>query len=288
MTWASMEPSVVLDGLAYPESLRWHEDRLWFSDVHDGRIWAMTEDGQAEPVVRVVQQPGGLGWLPDGRLLVVSMLSHALLRLDDDGLTEVCDLERFSLHPWNDMAVTADGRAYIGNYGYDAEGGDEPAGARMVCVEPDGESWVVAEQMLFPNGSVVLPGAGDAADVLLVAETFGQRISAYDLESDGSLANPRVWADLRPNVPDGICLDAEGALWVADPVYNGLMRVLEHEGVVEWVPTGGRSVYSCALGGSDGRTLFVCTGQSTNPAKTMTLRSGHIEAVRVGVPAPGS
>ncbi|MCU0310248.1 MAG: SMP-30/gluconolactonase/LRE family protein [Acidimicrobiales bacterium] len=282
MTWAPGEPSVVLDGLAYPESPRWHDGRLWFSDVHDGRVWAMTEDGQAEPVVRMTEQPGGLGWLPDGRLLVVSMLDHALLRLDDDGLTEVCDLERFSLHPWNDMVVTGEGRAYIGNYGYDAERGDEPAGARMVCVEPDGEAWVVAEQLLFPNGAVVVPH--ELTPLLLVAETFGQRISAYHLEPDGSLSNPRVWADLRPNVPDGICLDAEGALWIADPVYNGVMRVHVDEGIVAWIPTGDRSVYSCALGGSDGRTLFLCTGRSTNPAKTTAMRAGCIEAVRVEVP----
>jgi sugar lactone lactonase YvrE len=281
------EITVLLDGLLLPECPRWHDDRLWFSDMHDGRVWAMTEAGQTEPMVRVVDQPGGLGFLPDGRLLVVSMLGHALLRLDDDGLTEVVDLERFSLHPWNDLAVTADGRAYIGNYGYDVERGDEPAGARMVCVEPDGEAWVVAEQLLFPNGAVVHPGDG-TTEVLLVGETFGQRISAYDIEGDGSLSNPRVWADLRPNVPDGMCLDASGAVWVADPVFNGVMRVEEGQGVVQWVSTGEQSAYGCALGGSDGRTLYVCTGRSTNPAKTGDLRSGRIEAVRVDVPAPPS
>jgi sugar lactone lactonase YvrE len=282
MTSTPIEPSVVIDGLAYPECPRWHDGRLWFSDVHDRRVWAMTEDGQAESVLQMSDQPGGIGWLSDGTMLVVSMLDHALLRLDGDGLSEVCDLGRFSPHPWNDLAVTAEGRAYVGNYGYDPERGDEPAGARMVCVEPDGEAWVVAEQMLFPNGTVVVPHP--ETPLLLVAETFGQRISAYRLEPDGSLSSPRVWADLRPNVPDGICLDAEGALWVADPVYNGVMRVHVDEGIVAWVPTGDRSVYSCALGGSDGRTLFLCTGQSTNPARTKAMRAGRVEAVRVEVP----
>ena len=283
----SVRPTVMLDGLALPKCPRWHEGRLWFSDIHDGRVWAMTEDGQAEPVITIDDQPGGLGWLPDGRLLVVSMLGQALLRLDDDGLTEVADLERFSLHPWNDMVVTPQGRAYVGNYGHDAERGDEPAGAQMVCIEPDGEAWVVAEQLLFPNGATVLEQP-DGLSTLLVAETFGQRISAYDLESDGSLSNARVWADLRPNVPDGICLDAEGALWVADPVYNGVMRIVPAEGTVDWVSTGDRSAFSCVLGGSDRRTLFITTGLSTNPAKTMTNRAGRIEAVRVRVPAAGS
>lgn len=277
-------PTVLLDGLALPECPRWHDGRLWFSDMHDGRIWAMAEEGQAEPVASVVDQPGGLGWLPDGRLVVVSMLGRKLLRHDGDGFVEVCDLSRFADHPWNDMAVTADGRAYIGNYGYDVDRGDEPAGACVVCVEPDGEAWVVAEQLLFPNGTAVVrrPGRPDA---LLVAETFGQRISAYDLQADGSLANPRVWADLRPNVADGMCVDAEGAVWVADPVQNGVMRVVEGAGAVEWLSTGDRSAFACALGGSDGRTLYVCTGESTNPAKTLVNRSGRIEAFRVPVPA---
>jgi sugar lactone lactonase YvrE len=278
--------TVLLEQLALPECPRWHEDRLWFSDMHDGRIWAMSEEGQAEPVATVVEQPGGLGWLPDGRLLVVSMMGRKLLRLDDDGFTEVCDLSRFSPHAWNDMVVTADGRAYLGDFGHDVDGGDEPAGANLLCVEPDGEAWVVAEQLLFPNGTTVRQRPG-RPPTLLVAETFGQRISAYDIAPDGSLSRPRVWADLRPNVPDGICLDAEGALWVADPVHQGVMRVVEGAGAVDWIPLPGRSTYGCALGGTDGRTLYLCTGESTNPAKTLIARSGRIEALRVDVPGAG-
>jgi len=277
-------PVVVLDQLALPRSPRWHDGRLWFSDVHDGRVWAMTEDGQAEPVVSVADQPGGLGWLPDGRLLVVAMVGRRLLRLDADELVEVCDLGRFGAHPWNDMCVTSDGRAYVGSCGHDVAPSDEPAGGPIVCVEPDGEAWVVAEQLLVPNGAVVLEGP-DRAPTLLVAETYGQRISAYDVQPDGSLRGARVWADLRPNVPDGMCLDADGAAWVADPVMKGLMRVVEGAGAVAWIPTGDRSPYACALGGSDGRTLFACTGESTNPARTLVDRSGRIEALRVEVPA---
>jgi len=278
-----MTPTVLLDNLALPECPRWHEGRLWFSDMHDGKVWAMAEGGQAEPVLSVLDQPGGLGWLPDGRMLVVSMVGAELLRLDHDQLVGVCDLRQFGEHAWNDMVVASDGRAYIGNLGYDVARGDEPAGAPLVCVEPDGEAWVVAEQLLLPNGSCVLERDGDRT--LLVAETFGQRISAYDIADDGSLHHPRVWADLRPNVPDGMCIDAAGAAWVADPVHRGVMRVVEGAGAVEWVPVDGRSVYGCALGGSDGRTLYLCTGTSTNPAKTLATRTGRIEALRVDVPA---
>jgi len=275
--------TVLLDRLAFPDCPRWHDGRLWFSDSHDGRVWAMTEEGQAEPTVAVDGRPGGLGWLPDGRLLVVSMTGRALLRLDPGGLVQVCDLSQFSPHPWNELVVDVDGRAYVGGFGHDIEAGDEPAGAPLVCVEPDGEAWVVVDRMLFPNGSVVVDGPHGRT--LIVAETWGQRLSAYDLLPDGSVARPRVWADLRPNVPDGLAVDAEGAVWVADPVLKGLIRVIEGVGAVEWVPTGDHPAYACALGGSDGRTLWVCTSETSNPARTVRERSGRIEAVRVDVPA---
>jgi sugar lactone lactonase YvrE len=283
MTAERSATTVLLERLAFPDCPRWHDGRLWFSDSHDGRVWAMAEEGQAEPVVAVDGRPGGLGWLPDGRLLVVSMKGRALLRLDPGGLVTVCDLSRFSPHPWNELVVDRDGRAYVGGFGHDIEAGDEPAGAPLVCVEPDGEAWVVVDRLLFPNGSVVI----DESDgrTLVVAETWGQRLSAYDLLPDGSAARPRVWADLRPNVPDGMTLDAEGAVWVADPVLNGLMRVIEGVGTVQWIPTGDRGAFACALGGSDGRTLYVCTSGTSNAARTVRERTGRIEAVRVDIPA---
>ncbi len=154
----------------------------------------------------------------------------------------------------------------------------------MVCVEPDGEAWVVIDRLLFPNGAAIVE-TDDGARTLVVAESFGQRLSAYDLLDDGSVEQPRVWADLRPNVPDGLALDAEGAVWVTDPVHNGLMRVVEGSGAVDWVSTGDRPAYACALGGSDGHTLYVCTSPSSNPARTLSERAGRIEARRVAVPA---
>lgn len=278
-------PTVLLDNLAFPKFPRWHDERLWFSDVHDGRIWAMTEHGQAEPVVAIDGWPAGLAWSPGGDLLVVSMNGRTLQRLTPDGPTELADLSGFAAHPWCDLAVTADGRAYVGEMGHDPQLGEEPAGARMVCVEPDGESWVVVEGLNFPNGALAV--TDDDATTLLVAESLAQRISAYDVEPDGSLSDPRVWADLRPNVPDGMCLDAAGDLWVADPVGEGVMQVERGAGAVAWIPLPGRSPYGCALGGSDGRTLYVCTGTSTNPARTIIERQGRIEALRVEVPGAG-
>ena len=235
--------------------------------MHDRKVMAATEDGQSEVIVETTDMPAGLGWLPDGRLLVVSVTERKLLRLDPEGLVEVADLSDLAPFHCNDMVVDDQGRAYS---------------TTLVCVDPDGEAWVAIEQLLFPNGSVIT----DSGHTLVVAESFGQRLSAYEIQADGSLGNGRVWADLRPNVPDGICLDAAGAIWVADPINNGVMRVIEGAGPVEWIPTD-RGAFACVLGGADGRTLFVCTADSSDPAKTVTMRSGRIEVTRVDVPAAG-
>ena len=271
--------TVLLDHLVFPECPRWHDGRLWFSDMHDRKVWATTEHGQAEIVLELADMPAGMGWLPDGRMLLVSMFERSLLRLDPGGLVRVADLSDLAPFHCNDMVVDGHGRAYVGNFGFDIDGGAEPTSTTLVCVEPDGEAWVVADQLLFPNGSVIT----DGGHTLVVAESFGQRLSAYTIESDGSLSNPRVWADLRPNVPDGICVDADGAIWVADPINHGVMRVIQGAGPVDWIPTG-RRAYACVLGGSDGRSLFVCTADSSNPARTLQDRTGRIEVVRVDVP----
>jgi sugar lactone lactonase YvrE len=274
--------TALLDSLVFPECPRWRDGRLWFSDVHDRRVYAMTPDGQPEVILQSEDFVGGLGWLPDGRLLFVSMVERKLMRLDPHGVAEVADLSELAPFHCNDMIVDAHGRAYIGNFGFDIDAGAEPTSTGLICVEPDGEAWVVVEQLLFPNGMVIT----DGGHTLVVAESFGQRLSAYGMNGDGSLANPRVWADLRPNVPDGICLDVAGGIWVADPVNRGVMRVVEGAGPVDWIPTG-RPVYACALGGADGQTLYVCTADSSDPSRTPELRSGRIETTRVDVPAAG-
>jgi sugar lactone lactonase YvrE len=279
---AERSPAVLLDQLVFPECPRWRDGKLWFSDMHAHRVFTMAEDGEPTIELETPDMPAGLGWLPDGRLLVVAMVSRKLQRLDPGGLVDVADLSQLAPFHCNDMVVDENGRAYVGNFGFDLDAGAEPTSTTLVCVEPDGDAWVVAEQLLFPNGMVIT----DGGRTLVVAESFGQRLSAYDLNADGSLANPRVWADLRPNVPDGICVDAAGGIWVADPINNGVMRVVQGAGPVDWIPTD-RGAFACALGGSDGRTLFICTAESSNPAKTIELCSGRIEAVHVDVAAPG-
>jgi sugar lactone lactonase YvrE len=280
---ASLERFV--KGLAFPESPRWHEGRLWFSDFYERRVLRVGEDGRVETVCEVPGQPSGLGWLPDGRLLVVSMNDRRLLRLDGGVLVAVADLSRFAGGPCNDMLVDGHGRAYIGNFGFDLQGRAPFAATGLVLVTPDGAARVVAPDMHFPNGTVLTPDGR----TLIVAESYGQRLTAFDVAADGTLANRRVWAQLegRGVGPDGICLDAEGAIWLASPVSREVLRVREGGAVTDRLPTEGQAV-ACTLGGADRRTLFVLTGRvMTTPQQSLAERSGAIWTMRVPVAGAG-
>ena len=211
--------SVVVDGLWCPECPRWHNGKLWFSDMVAERVMTSDLKGNLEEVVEVPGLPGGLGWLPDGRLLVVSMKRRRLLRLDPEGLVEVSDLNKYAAYHCNDMVVDARGNAYVGNYGFDYL--KEPfAPAAMILVSPEGETRIVAEDLAFPNGTVITPDG----KTLVVAETFAQRLTAFNTEADGSLKGRRVWAQIPECAPDGICLDQESAIWVASPMTGEVMR----------------------------------------------------------------
>lgn len=273
---------VLLEGLTFPEGPRWHTGRLWFSDFYAHEVVAVDLDGNRESIVEVPQQPSGLGWTPDGRLLVVSMLDRKLMRLDPDGLTEVADLSHLVTGPCNDMVVDAEGRAYVGNFGFDHRAGEEPVSTCVVRVDPDGSTRVAADDLFFPNGTVITPDGG----TLIVGESRGGRLTAFDRASDGTLSNRRLFADLSPGVPDGICLDAEGAVWSADPRNNEVIRVVEGGEVVARVSSGDRGAYACMLGGEDRRTLFVCTSTTSGP-ETAEIRSGRIETARVEFPGAG-
>ncbi len=277
-------PTVVLDGLAFGECPRWHDGRLCFSDIHAGTVLSVDMEGTAETVVEVGGKPAGLGWLPDGRLLVVSMLDRRLLRLDPDGLRQVADLSTLASYHCNDMVVDLHGRAYVGNFGFDFHAGK--GGFRMaeiVLVEPDGRARVVANDLVFPNGTVITPDG----KTLIVAESFVARLTAFDVAPDGSLSNRRVWARLeKAVVPDGICLDAEGAIWVASPVGAEVLRVHEGGRVSERIPVATQA-FACMLGGHDRRTLFICTTEESHPEQSRAKRKGRIERVRVDVPGAG-
>jgi sugar lactone lactonase YvrE len=275
-------PQVVLDGLTFPEAPRWREGRLWFSDFFSHRVLILEADGGIETVVEVPRQPSGLGWTPEGRLLVVSMLDHKLLRLDAGGLVEAGDMSAFATGPSNDMVVDAAGRAYVGNFGYDRHHGEAERSAGMVCVDPEGGVTRVADELVFPNGCVITE---DGA-TLIVAETFADRLTAFDIDGEGNLSGRRLFAALGGAYPDGICLDAEGAAWFADPRNNRVSRVFEGGRIDRTIATGERGAYACMLGGEDRRTLFICTNTTSGPPAA-EAKAGRIETIRVDVPGAG-
>jgi len=273
----------VLDGLAFPEGPRWRDGRLWFSDMHANEVIAMTPEGKRETVFSHSGPVSGLGWLPDGRMLVVSMVDHKLLRIEPDGRAVVHgDLSGIATGRCNDMVVDAAGRAYVGNFGYDYPNADVKP-AKLARVDPNGTVSVAADELVFPNGSMITPGG----ETLIVGETFAGRMTAYDIAADGSLSNRRVWAALPERaVPDGACLDAEGAVWVASPTTNDVIRLKEGGEVLERI-TADQGCFACMLGGEDRKTLYVLTASGSDPADCVARRLGRIEAVRVEVAGAG-
>jgi len=275
------KPEVLLDGLAFPEGPRWHEDRLFFSDMHGRRVVAVDMAGASETIVEVPNQPSGLGWLADGSMLVVSMVDRKVLRFQDGALTEHADLSTLAPANCNDMVVDRRGRAYVGNFGFNMYGGEPWRKTNLLAVEPDGRAGIAADDLSFPNGTVVTP----ANDTLIVGESTAARLTAFDIGTDGKLTNRHVWASLRDigATPDGICLDADGAVWVACPATDRCVRVAEGGKLLDEVATG-RGTFACALGGPDGRTLFICTADAHEPELARTAQSGRIETIEVGTP----
>jgi Gluconolactonase len=279
---AELTTSVLVEGLRFPEGPRWHEGRLIFSDQHDAKVWSLTPAGELAKVIDVPNRPSGLGWDPQGRLLIVSMDDRRLLRLDGDALTEVADLSSFATWHCNDMVVDAVGRAYVGNFGFDLDSGVAPVATVLMRVDPDGSVHVAADNIRFPNGTVITP---DGA-TLVIGESWGGCLTAFDVAADGTLSNRREWAKLSGAVPDGICLDAEGAIWSACPLSGRVLRVREGGEVTDVITVDRRGAYACMLGGPQRTTLFVCTADASNPAETGPMR-GAIEVCEVDVSGAG-
>lgn len=274
---------VVAEGLVFPEGPRWHDGELWFSDMLGGVVMRVARDGSVQRVLDVPEQPSGLGWSPDGRMLVVSMRNRCLLRIDNGTAAVAADVSRFAAAPCNDMVVDAHGRAYIGNFGFDLPGRAAPAPTCIVLVTQDGSSRVAADGLLFPNGCVITPDGG----TLIVGETFGARLTAFAIAGDGALHSRTTFASMPGKSPDGICLDAEGAVWVASPPTKEVLRVRAGGVVTHRVTTEAQAI-ACMLGGDDGRELFVLSGHvSFDPAKARSYRSGRIDSLRVDVPRAG-
>jgi sugar lactone lactonase YvrE len=279
-----MMPKTLLDGLAFPECPRWHDGALYFSDMHAGVLWRLTPDGRSTQLLELAAFPGGLGWLPDGTLQVVSMLDRRLLRLTPQGLVTVADLSPFASHPINDMVIDRQGRAYIGQFGFDLNQGEAPRPTALLSVEANGGVRIAADDLLFPNGMVITPDGS----TLILAETLGARLTAFDIQPDGKLANRRTFAALEGLFPDGICLDRDGAVWVACPAgARRIVRVSSQGAIVDNIPLPGRDSFACMLGGPERCDLYICTAQGYQPEETRKSRAGKIEVIRVAVAGAG-
>jgi sugar lactone lactonase YvrE len=290
--------TTLISGLSFTESPRWRDGRLYVSDFYTHRVLAVSADGAAETLAHVPQQPSGLGFLPDGRMLIVSMRDRKVLRREPDGSLVVhADLSALALWHLNDMLVDHSGRAWVGNFGFDLMGGAPIRATVLICLQPDGAFKVAADGLGFPNGMVLTPDRR----TLILAESTMNRLSAFDL-SPGSLGPRRTWAafgeaptstsitELLSRVhaiPDGICLDAEGAVWVADAAHSRLIRVAEGGNILQELKFEGVGVFACMLGGDDGHTLFICAAPTFMESVASVHHRAAILMTRVAVPHAG-
>jgi sugar lactone lactonase YvrE len=278
------EVHTLMTGVAFGEQPRWHEDRLWFSDWGPQEVIAVDLEGNSEVILRGPSFPLCVDWLPDGRLLVVSAREGLLLRRESDGsLVTHADLSTLSdPAPGNELVVDGRGNAYINGGGFDLMAGEEFVPGIVALVTPDGSARQVADGIAFPNGMVVTPDDS----TLIVAESYAKRLTAFDIAADGSLSHRRVWADLQDGVPDGICLDAEGAVWYGDVPNKRCVRVREGGEVLGTIDLD-RGCFACALGGPDRRTLCMMATEWNGPASMFDEpRTGQV--LTAEAPAPGA
>ena len=278
----------LLTGLAFGESPRWHDGRLWVADWGAQEIIAVNLEGKSEVIVKVSFQsfPMCFDWLPDGQLLIVSSRNGLLLRMEPGGsLVTHADLSSLSKkgHPWNEIVIDGRGNAYINNQGFDFPGGEFAPGT-IALLTPDGAARQVADGIAFPNGMAITPDNS----TLIIAESYGNKLTAFDIEASGSLSNRRVWADTGKDHPDGICLDVEGALWYADVGSKRCVRVREGGEVLQTIELD-RGCFACMLGGADRKTLFIVATEWKSAEENMTdgSRTGQILTVRAPAPHVG-
>ena len=276
---ATTEPRVLLEEIAFPESPRWHDGRIWFSDWLAHQVIAVDESEEAEVITEVDAFPFSIDWLPDGSLVVTA--GRELLRMDAGGsLAPYADLSGLTEFGLNEIVVDGRGHTYVNGAGFDLMGGGEPAPGLVALVRPDGTSEVVDRGIAFPNGMAISPDGG----TLIVADSYGKELVGFDIRDDGSLSNRRTWADLGDGVPDGICLDAEGAVWYADVPNRRCVRVAEGGEILEMVEHD-RGCFASMLGGHDGRTLFLMAQEWNGPEGIgKGPRTGQV--LTVDAPAP--
>lgn len=273
--------TILVDKLFFAEGPRWRDDKLWFSDMHAQKVLKVDPNGTVETVVELADdQPSGLGWLPNGDLLIVAMTKKQVLRFDGNALTVHADLSSLASHYCNDMVVDHVGRAYVGNFGFDLHNGAEQTAAELICVEIDGSARCVDNELIFPNGAVITPDD----KTLIVAETFAGRLTAFDILANGDLTNKRTWAELPQGaVPDGICLDAGGGIWSASPTSNNCIRQIEGGEVTHNIELE-RGAFACMIGGDN---LYILTSTVSTPTECRATQDARIEVYPAPFPAAG-
>src|SRR5579863_8907011 len=290
--------TTLLDGLPFSECPRWRNGRLYFSDRYPRRILAVSIDGAVETYARTEGFPAGIGFLPDGRLLICSMRDRKVLRREHDGaIVEHADLSALAAGYLNDMLVDEEGRAWVGNFGFDLFGGAPACSTSLICIDPNGTPAIAARDLAFPNGTVLMSDGR----TLIIAETLANRLAAFTV-CNGVLTERRTWAAFGDpptstdvgNIlaqaqvaPDGICLDAEGAVWVADVLNRRVIRVNEGGTIVQELRTGDMCAFACMLGGNDGQTLFVCAAPTFDDTEAAAHYRSSILSTRVKVPHAG-
>ena len=299
---ATRDLTPLLEGGSFFECPRWHDGRWWVSDFYREAVFTVDTDGVEAQVLEVVQEPSGLGWLPDGSLLVVSKQDRRLLRRRPDGTVSVhADLSSFTDSSLNDMVVDEVGRAWVGCFGFDLMAFADPRPAPLMRVDPDGTAVIAAADLMFPNGSVITPDGG----TLIVGETMACRYTAFTIQSDGTLTDRRVWAQLAPTPelapiekmlpqilvgPDGCTLDAEGHIWSADEAGRRCIRIAPGGEIVDEIAAPeGLSAFACALGGETGRTLLVCAApdfleSNRRPVREAVLLTSEVDVSHAGRP----
>lgn len=298
---SNREFKVVADGFTYTEGPRWYKGEFYFVDFYTKTVNKVDVDGSTHKILEVDGQPSGLGWLPDGRMLVVSMKDQRILRLEDDGsLVEHADISALCTGHANDMVVAPNGNAYVGNFGFDLMGGGDHELADVIMVRPDGSAQVVASGLSFPNGMVITPDES----TLIVNELFGNRISKFAINPDGSLGpredfasygfpadDVKDWVERCKNAtiaPDGLTLDAEGAIWAADTINARAVRIADGGEMLEEISVAPNGVFAVGLGGDDGKSLFMSIAPDFDETKRSAAREAYIAVTQVDVPHAGT
>jgi sugar lactone lactonase YvrE len=281
LTSSQQEVGVLMRGIGLGESPRWHEERLWFADWVAQNVISVDLDGRSEVIANVRSLPFSIDWLPEGPMLITS--GRQVVRVEpDNSLVQHADLSDLSDYAWNEIVVDGRGNTYVNNIGFDMTGGAEFAPGIIALLTPDGSTHQVADELAFPNGMAVTPDKS----TLIVAESYGRRLTAFDIVADGRLSGRRVWAELGDGAPDGICIDVDAAVWYADVPNKRCVRVHEGGQVLQTIDLD-RGCFACMLGGPDGRTLFMMANEWSGP-ESVGRRPPAGRVLTAQAPAPHS